>query len=503
MNLDLSKIRQKVEPIFGIDIRALAALRIGLALVMIVQLVNCIAVAGEFFSDRGILPSELHRQLLDATGFERAWTLYSISGDLWFVQTLMVVHLVFAIAFLFGLWTRLATFACLVLVWSLQMRNPWLTTEGDVALRCLLAWCLFLPCGYVWSIDSRIARRQGEQPHEVLGIATVGIMLQVVAFFWFAGIAKLNGDWFSGAALGEWLQANMVVRGLGGWVSTWPEWTLQILTWGVLILELATPLLVFSPWRTEFWRGFATGSFFLVHVGQCLTLTVGILPLVGVIAWLVFVPRETWGGQFYGTRQVSRRNKHRDRWLALPRRLITGGMLMYLILIHLMGIWPAAFERLGYRSLYSLGCGTMFVQEFKRLSDVPRSSPRFEFRGDTLGGDSINLFAASRTMPSTTSAFQRENSQFRRRYFWSLNEWKQRFTDQQPAVFIEVNARLLAYHVDYWNERSVDSVIEARFTCEERPIRRKGESEPVGQTRIQVLAEWNSEVSLDLVDGNR
>ncbi len=484
VNSVFSYLRNVLVRYFSIDVRSLAALRISLSLIMIGQLLSYLPLADEFFSDQGVLPNELHRQLLDSIGFESAWTLYSASGQVWFVRFLMTVHLIFALALLFGFWTRIATFACLVLVWSLQMRNPWITTGGDVMLRCLLAWCLFLPWGYTWSLDARLAGRHSEAPHDVAGIATVGIMLQVVFMYWFAGIAKLNDDWLSGEALRGALHLKMYVKPLGNWVATWPAAILQLLTWGTLILELAAPLLLFSPRRTNYWRGITCGFFLSLHLGVWLMMSIGIFSLVGITSWLIFVPHETWGGKyFFDSGPTKRQSTARDQAVALPRRLFTAGMLAYMILINVMMVSPNYFERWGFRGWHALGCATMFVQEFRMFARSPRWSPELQYQGTTAAGESIDLFAAARGIPETVSLYRRNYSQPWRRYHWNLVEAACRADNHSHPVLDKVKDRLLAYHIEHWNARSVLPLTSAELKCLLHPIM----SRPADSTQADEL----------------
>ncbi|MEZ6094117.1 MAG: HTTM domain-containing protein [Pirellulaceae bacterium] len=184
-----------------LDIRALAAVRIGLGLIMIWQILDYLPQAQTFFSDQGVLPRVNDREILDSMGLQSAWTLYAINGSVEFARGMMLAQLITAIAFTVGFATRWANVICLILVWSLQMRNPLITTGGDVLLRTLLIWSMFLPMGAAASVDMIIRPSKRWPKSHVFNVATVGMVVQLMFVYFCAGVAKLNADWFAGNGL--------------------------------------------------------------------------------------------------------------------------------------------------------------------------------------------------------------------------------------------------------------------------------------------------------------
>jgi hypothetical protein len=137
----------------SIDLRSLAALRVALALLLLCDLATRAPWLRLHHSDEGVWP----RGVADAPWH---FSLYRLGG----LGTASVLHAVAALCALLllaGWRTRLATAASWLLLVSLQVANPLLTNNGDILLRMLLLWGMFLPLGARWSLDARRRRERG------------------------------------------------------------------------------------------------------------------------------------------------------------------------------------------------------------------------------------------------------------------------------------------------------------------------------------------------------
>ena len=122
-----------------------------------------------------------------------------------FAGTLIGIHLVAAILLMLGFQSRWMMLLCLVMSWSLEVRNPLLQDSGQVLLRMMMFWCLFLPLDRAWSVgrvfrkDSNSRRKRNRQ-WTIENLATAGLMIQVLSFPLLYSIAFALG-WFS---LDQW-----------------------------------------------------------------------------------------------------------------------------------------------------------------------------------------------------------------------------------------------------------------------------------------------------------
>ena len=132
---------------FGLDLRSLAAMRIGLAGVVLTDLAIRASDFHAMYSSAGLAPVEFVRSLQRIP----VWSLHLLSGsDAWQVF-LFGLATVVAVAMLVGYRTRLAVIASWILLTSVQMRMPMVLNAGDTLLRVALFWSMFLPLGAVWS----------------------------------------------------------------------------------------------------------------------------------------------------------------------------------------------------------------------------------------------------------------------------------------------------------------------------------------------------------------
>ena len=457
--------------IFQIDVRSLAALRIGLAVVMLGDLINRWQSAATFLSDEGVLPRALFHQIFDAS----YWSLYLWNGSLPFVRFLLLAHVFAAVSLLLGYRTKLATFVCLILLWSVQARNPLITTGGDVLLRVLMAWMLLLPTSACWCMDSRKNRGLLNNNRTVCSLATAGVLLQVGMMYFFAGLAKFNTYWIDGDVIAYCLQLEMYVKPAGYLIADSPT-VMRLMTWGTLGLELAGPVLLFSPVKTVALRTCLMAAFWGLHVGIFLTFSIGLFSIVAMVAWTVFIPAAFW-----------------DRWSASPKRLnikaaeslptpsmvgnlLAGGLLLFGIAINVAHSMPASPKaEVARNALSELGRLGMVVQEFNMFGKPPLFSPRFAYRAQLRDGAVVDLFSQQPLDPEQRglAVYRWARTQFWRRYHTNLMPgFDQPISATGAEAFKKLRQQLLLSFVNKWNKAHVSDqqVNQAELFCTIRTI---------------------------------
>lgn len=281
----------KVRELFGIDIRSLAVFRIGLALVVLRDLSIRAEDLECFYADSGALS---RRDLLDLYPSDYHLSLHLLSG-LWQVQALLfLLAATCGVMLLFGYRTRVATIGSWLLLISIQGRNPLIGHAGDVVLRVLLFWGMFLPLGACYSLD-RARDSSGLVPQrQVSSAATLALLLQVAFLYVFSGLLKSHPVWRSeGTAVWYALSLERFSTELGRWLLNYPE-LLRWLTFATIYLELYGPLVAFIPFWNAWFRMATLVVFVGFHVGLILALGLGIFPFVCIVAWSAFVPGGVW-----------------------------------------------------------------------------------------------------------------------------------------------------------------------------------------------------------------
>lgn len=269
---------------FTLDARGLAAFRIALGLILVVDCLLRFRSVSAMFSPDGAFPPDLLRDYL---GTPAAWSLALFGDATWCGATVLAAEGLAGAWLATGVGSRAATVAAWVATVSVVQRTAPTANAGDYLLVCLLFWSMFLPLGAAWT-----AGRRRTAPGAVLSVASAALVLQVAAVYFGAGLAKLNAQWLSGTALSYALSVHDHGNSWGMALAGQP-WLTRPATWGVLALELCGPLIaVLVPRRTV--RGVVVAVFMIFHAAVFATMWVGIFAPVGIAAWLPMVPESFW-----------------------------------------------------------------------------------------------------------------------------------------------------------------------------------------------------------------
>lgn len=286
--------------LLAIDLRSLAALRIGIGSLLLIDLLYRAIDLTAHYTDAGVLPNAALVHLLrDPLS---SWSLHSLCGSADCQIALFVLALIAAVALLVGYRTRAAGLACWLLLLSIQHRNPLILTAGDFVLRLLLFWSLFLPLAARWSFDQRAGRARAPSGSRAFSPATVGLLLQVVLIYLFSVAFKFReAAWRDLLAIEGSLRVDGVATAFGRQLLDFPE-LLSALTALTLLMEALGPLLAFTPWRTGAVRSIlvlAFWGFHLLGIGSLMNL--GLVPYAMALAWLPFLPAGFWDALRLGT----------------------------------------------------------------------------------------------------------------------------------------------------------------------------------------------------------
>ena len=155
----------RLTALFGVDVRSLALLRVGVGALLLIDLLQRARWIPENYSERGLVPEAV----LASLGGAPFPSIHLLSGSAASQQALFALAALFAVMLLVGWRTRLACVASWYLLVSLHVRNPMICDAGDSLLAQLLFWSMFLPLGATFSLDAR--RRAWAGPTVVLSPA--------------------------------------------------------------------------------------------------------------------------------------------------------------------------------------------------------------------------------------------------------------------------------------------------------------------------------------------
>jgi hypothetical protein len=281
----LSRSRWWTEPVRA---ERLAALRIGLAATLLVDLLSSYAPhVHDFFGERLGTPA-LSSYWTDWATYWR-WSLLRNVTDGRVVEAALWVFVAATACLLLGFATRICAAVTWVLSLSFANVNPFIDNAGDLVRGIALFYLMLTPCGAAWSLDRWIWRRGGG-PTFVYPWALRLLFVQMALIYCTNGMYKVLGaDWRSGNSL-YYVMGDLTLARWSYAQFPLPYPLTRLLTWSVLVWELSFPLLVW--WRRTRVPALWCGVAFHIGIGTCLEVG-GFVPYM-LCLYLPLVPWERW-----------------------------------------------------------------------------------------------------------------------------------------------------------------------------------------------------------------
>ena len=284
------RLRHKMCELWSIDTRSLALFRMALGILLLGDLTGRLLDLEGLYGAHSVQPVGVVREFLQEQ-YPGAWSVHLLSGSTTYQACLLLGAAGLAIALILGWRTRLVAVGCWVLLASLHARSPLVTNGGDVLLRMMLLWGLFLPLGERWSLD---ARKSSRPPcRSICSVASVAALLQLCLMYEWTGLFKWNPLWLEGEALAEVLSLRLYSTDWGRLLLDYPA-VLRWGTWLTLALELLGPWLLFCPWKQHWVRGLTILGLAGMHLGIEWTMHVDLFSYACWVALTLFVPAEFW-----------------------------------------------------------------------------------------------------------------------------------------------------------------------------------------------------------------
>ena len=402
-----------VRQTFGLDTRSLAAFRIGTGAVVAADAVLRTRDLAIFFAPRGAFPLETLRAW---QADPCCWSLATIVDAAWCGHALLLLEVLAGVAMAVGWRSRWATVAAWLAVVSVLRRTGPATNAGDAWLACLLFWGMFLPLGAAWSWDAGGPGPRsddgnaaaGTQPSArpgrglaatVLGPPTAALVLQVAVVYFAAGLAKCNDSWLSGDAIRYALSVHDHGTPLGERLGEWLGGAAPLsrpLSWGVIGLELAGPLLLLA---CPGLRAPLVVAFVTFHAVSCLTMTIGLFGYVGMVAWMPFVPADTWSRISRSPRPPPLLPWGRS-WPVLLACTVAGAVSLA-SLVHDLATADGRPEPAPLRQLANLGC---LHQRWRMFGTVERQDQWAYARAQLADGSVVDLLRGGRPLEAEKPA---------------------------------------------------------------------------------------------------
>lgn len=379
------RVQHALQRRFTIDVRSLAVFRIALGLVLVADALLRTRDFTLMFAADGVFPPPLIRDYFD--GDPAHWSLALVCHDTRWAAAILSLQGIAGACLAAGWRTTTATALAWIAQVSVFRRTIPAANAGDLLLSCLLLWSCFLPLGAVWSCDaSRAAGAGRPRTMRVFGPATVALVLQVMAVYIGAGLAKWNTSWLGGEAVRYALSVHDHGTPLGMWLAH-ADWLVRPLTWGVLGAEIVGPL-VFIAWPTA--RPVIAAAFLVFHVTIWLTMSVGLFAPIGMVAWLPLLPGSVWGRTVAGLADAVGRD---CRSAAARWACAAGAVLAAVSFVHDRTPWRARPLPAPVRQAIH---AASLTQEWGMFGTVPPLEQWAYSRGELADGRTVDVLRAGR-----------------------------------------------------------------------------------------------------------
>ena len=318
---------------FVLDLRSLSALRIGLGLVLLVDLYIRWGDLGAHYSEEGVLPLHVLFQYHWLPNF---FSVYLIGNSPFWAHLLMACNTLCLVAMALGYRTRLFTVLSWVFLVSIQNRNGLVEQGGDDLLRLLVFWGMFLPWGAYFSYDTMYIPRAAPK---YVSVAGIGYILLLFSLYFFSALLKNGAEWNKEyTALYYALSLDMIVLPGGKMLYAYPN-LMRVLTAFIYYLELFGPFLLFIPLRNELCRLLFVLLFLLMHLGIACTLYVGLFPFISIVALVGLLPTsvwEFWTGMFKVKSQNTLMPLEEPAWKSSACTFLA----VYCLYLNAVTVWP-------------------------------------------------------------------------------------------------------------------------------------------------------------------
>jgi hypothetical protein len=234
-------------PHLALDLRSLALGRVLMGVVLLLDLRERLRDLNVFYTDDSCLPRHIALGGADPRLRPTDFSFYFATGAAPTVALLFCCSAAFAVSLMVGYHTRLSCFLSWLHWRSIEARNGPIHQAGDLVLRLMLWWGLFLPLGAVASVDAWLTPKEYPELF-VTGLPVVGFLLQLGSVYFFTALVKVDCAWLSGFAVELTCRNHSFAREpFATWLLSCPRAvtsTLSVATW---YAEASVLPLLFCP----------------------------------------------------------------------------------------------------------------------------------------------------------------------------------------------------------------------------------------------------------------
>lgn len=251
--------------------RPLAALRIGVAVVLLGQALALAPYLQELYGRQGIVQWPLIERMA-TDGVPRVGWVAELLAPLGIspeasLRLVFIVYLTALGPLLVGWHTRLAAVVAWLTHLSLNVSGTIGIYGVDHFAHIALFYCAVLPVGAAWSLDVKAGRLR----EEATALARLGLrllQLHLAMSYLAAGLEKAVGEqWWTGEAVWRAVTQPDLMQFDMTWLASWPRLA-QLGCWGTLVIEIGYIVFVWPRVTRRAWVLATIG----LHVGIGVTM---------------------------------------------------------------------------------------------------------------------------------------------------------------------------------------------------------------------------------------
>ncbi|MFN8611463.1 MAG: HTTM domain-containing protein [Vulcanimicrobiota bacterium] len=280
----------------SLDLRALAYLRVVLALFVLADFGNALINVHAFYTDQGILP----RSAVAMAPAQLPFSVFLGSGQAGPQVVWILFGMLCSLLVLVGAYTRTGIFWAWFILASMHIRNHYAADRGAIMLELMLFWGFFLPLEARASWAARRHPEWARLPDRFRSLGTVAFLVQIALVYLFTTALKNGPEWaLQGNAPLIACRSAQVSTPYSEWLAANIPGLLKGANAPVLTFEALMPLLILCPIAHYRLRVLAVIVSLAFHLHNTLVFKLGYFPLMNAAFALVLLPEPFWsrGGQ--------------------------------------------------------------------------------------------------------------------------------------------------------------------------------------------------------------
>ena len=255
--------------------RPLAALRIGLSVVLLGQAWLLRTEVLELFAHDGIVQGELARYMSDAGSPHLGWFVDRLAplgiSESTCLHAVCALYVASLVGLGLGLFTRVAAVLAWFLHWALLSTSGTTIYGADTYAHIFLFYLMWVPAGAAWSLDV-VRGRASRAPSEMARLGLRVMQLHLCVSYLASGIQKAVGiQWWNGELIWRALSLPVYQQIDTTWLASVP-WLCRIACWAALFTELGYCVFIWPRRTRRLW----IAAVVALHLGIAVILGLGV-----------------------------------------------------------------------------------------------------------------------------------------------------------------------------------------------------------------------------------